>query len=147
MKQAPQQVHNAGQNVNVFEHKEYDVTDCCSSIFCSSMKLILEPEYVVVEVKTPCATNRARTPYGEYNVDLQTSCGCCIAVNGMSPGCGCDKIAVTEVATELQRRVGSRGITGQIQKAEHTAELIDQLHKKVDNLERKMDLILQKMDR
>ncbi len=146
MKSAQQSVHVEGQNKNVFEHKEYDMTPCCDAFFCSNLKLLLEPEFVVTVRTDCCGTTRTRTAYGEYDVSRGSSCGC-YTVNGMSPGCGCDKNIVDEVAEELQRRVAARGDTGQIQKAELAAQQIAELHTKMDNLDRKLDLVIQQMNR
>eukprot|EP01034_Spumella_vulgaris_P036298 gene36298-44780_t len=58
----------------------------------------------------------------------------------MSPGCGCEKGVVDEIAEELQRRVAIRGDTGQIQKQELAAQQIAELHLKMDTLDRKLDM-------
>ena len=109
--------------------------------------LILEPEYVVYEQTTICGTIRQRKAYGEYNVDKQNVC-CRHSVNYMSPGFGFDKVKVDEIAHELQTRVGARGNTGQIQKAEQTMELLLGINDRLAKLENKIDsLTFQIMNR
>ena len=102
----------------------------------------MEPEFLVVDDWTVCADNKNRMAYADLTVDKTTAC-CFVAVNGWSPGCGCDAATVNEIADELQKRVNKRGNTGQIQRAEQTLESIHHLTAKVDMLERKLDMVLQ----
>jgi hypothetical protein len=141
-------MHQAPQKVNSeFAEKEYNVTPCIGVICCLNIRFILEPEYAVTENSDCCTTNRSRVAYGELNVDRVNSCGCCYAVNGMSPGCGCDQQMVDEIAHELQLRVGARGNTGQIQRAEETKIILERLESKMENMERKIDSLVQSMNR
>jgi hypothetical protein len=80
-------------------------------------------------------------------VDRINTCGCCYTVNHMSPGCGCEQGVVDEIASELQLRVGARGNTGQIQRAEETKEMLKHLEAKMANMERKIDTLIQTMSR
>lgn len=132
---------------STFEHKEYDITPitvpcCCLSYICFKVTLVLEPEFLFVNTWNLCGTNKVRMAYGEVSVD-KTSCCCFVAVNGWSPGCGCESAKVNEISEELQKRVNKRGNTGQIQRAEQTLEAIHHLNAKVDMLERKLDMVIQ----
>jgi hypothetical protein len=87
MKLADQVVEQVKENKNQFDHKEWDMTPFCA---CGSRHTLkLEPEFVVFEV-VDCFGNmgRQRVAYGEYNVTRTETCCGCVAVNGMSPGCG-----------------------------------------------------------
>ena len=82
----------------------------------------------------------------ECNVDKATNC-CCSSVNGVSPGWGCDHALVDEIARELQQRVGSRGMTGQLQKTEQMMDRIVNLESKIDSIDKKLDLVIQSINR
>lgn len=134
-----------GTEPSTFQHKEYDISPCCFSM-CCPVTLILEPEYVVVNEKNCCAQTNKRIAYADVAVDT-VQCLCCYSVNNWSPGFGCDKHAVDEMASELQRRIGKRGNTGQIQKTEETLMLMHRLNERVDVLENKLDQVLSHLER
>jgi hypothetical protein len=142
MNTAPQKVEASD-----FSHKEYNVTPFSASLCCTKIVFILEPEYAVTDTSTCCVNNKSRVAYGEMTVDRLNTCGCCYMVNGMSPGCGCEQAVVDEIASELQLRVGARGQTGQIQRAEETKEMLKHLEAKMANMERKIDTLIQTMSR
>lgn len=50
------------------------------------------------------------------------------------PGCGCEYGLVDEIVTELKERVGKRGDTAQIQRAELTLQRLDEIEGKLDLL-------------
>ena len=135
-----------------FETKTYDVTNTWAFLClfpCGPYKslYIMEPEFLVQEDYTICATNRIRKPYAEANVDKSTACCCCVSINGLSPGLGCQTQKVDEIAHELQVRIGARGATAQVQKAEKMAEDMVFLLNKVNAMDAKLDLLVQKMHR
>lgn len=153
MKSAPQKISNHHENVNQFEHLEFDVTNCMDTICCLlficppyKKTLVLEPEFAVFEEISVCGTNRRRVAYGELSADLKTDCICCISVNGMSPGSGCETEKVHKIAEELQKRIGARGDTGIIQKSEQTMQNLLKLQKDVIIMDAKIDLIMKSLN-
>ena len=127
----------------VTDKKEFDVTDWCSVLCCTKQKYIMEPDFLLIETtSTCCGNNTRRIPYGEMaNVD-KANCLCCVSVNGTVPGCGCEDALVSEIATELQNRVGARGLTAQVQRSDDMVSLLRNLDSKLDGIDRKLDRIL-----
>lgn len=151
MKSADQKVTLIDSNSNNFDHKMYTVTNFWGQLLCCfggpyQSTIVLEPEFVVIEDLRICGNNRRRIAYGEYSVD-RSSFLCCISVNDISPGCGCSKSLVDEISEELQRRVGNRGNTGQMQKAEQTLDLLLKVNSRLDEIEKKIDVMYDKMQR
>jgi|Transcript_24381 hypothetical protein len=151
MKLAEQEVHIKGETKNPFPHQEFDITNYCGRMMCFigapySTILNLEPEFVVIEEKRICGTNRRRIPYGEMNVD-KTNFLCISCINELWPGCFCNQSLVEDIAVELQKRVGARGITGQLQKQEELLERFSRLEKRIDQIEKKIDIVVERMSR
>ena len=127
----------------VSDEKEYDVSDWCSIACCTKQKYILEPEFLLIQTTSNCCGNNTRRiPYGELSNIDKANCLCCVSVNGIAPGCGCEDALVTEIAAELQKRVGERGLTGQVQRSEDTVSLLRNLDSKLNRIEMKLDRIL-----
>ena len=150
MKSADQFAVDPSQNKNTFDHKEYNVTNYFGTLFCLfgapySSTFILEPEYVVREDISLCGTNRNRVAYGDVGVD-KSNCLCCIGLNDLSPGCGCEYALVNEIAEELQSRIAARGQTGQMQKAEQTMQAVLELKNHVALLDHKLNLIMNNLN-
>lgn len=139
---------------SLFDHQEYNVADCCTSLCCGKAILYLEPEEAVLETKTPCSQNTKRMPYGELgSVDHTTTCGCCHSftsnLNGsdengnkvpIAPGFGCEADLVQEVVEQLKARMKGRGDTGNIQRAEESLTMTRALSAKVDAIMRHMNV-------
>ena len=63
-------------------------------------------------------------PYAQLDgVDVLRTCCVCYSVNEQSPGWGCDKGTVDEVAEELQKRSFERGNVAQLAQLEHMLAL------------------------
>ena len=71
---------------------------------------------------------------------------CCIGLNDLSPGCGCEYALVNEIAEELQSRIAARGQTGQMQKAEQTMQAVLELKNHVALLDHKLNLIMNNLN-
>jgi hypothetical protein len=133
-----------------FDHKDYDVTDCCHKLCTCGVgaKLLnLEPEEIQLVTTTCCSKNTSRRPYGELgSVAVTRCCGCCVSTTSslgyISPGCGCQAEVVDEINTDLQERMRLRGDTGNIQRQEDTLHLARQQDPKVEQICRKVGVPL-----
>lgn len=118
----------SGHKMEVFEHKDYDISPICHKMCCGSQKLDLEPEEVLLVTTTPCATDTRRFPYGQLGDVAEAKVCCCVAaqskhLGAIRPGLGCEYQLVNEVTMELKRRMKARGDTGNIQRQEFANSL------------------------
>eukprot|EP00640_Fibrocapsa_japonica_P007131 CAMPEP_0113938356 /NCGR_PEP_ID=MMETSP1339-20121228/4804_1 /TAXON_ID=94617 /ORGANISM="Fibrocapsa japonica" /LENGTH=159 /DNA_ID=CAMNT_0000941445 /DNA_START=47 /DNA_END=526 /DNA_ORIENTATION=+ /assembly_acc=CAM_ASM_000762 len=138
------------------EPVEYDVTDCCTQLWCCCMasnKLFLSQEEVRFLQKTPCGTNDSKRPYGELGSVDKTNCLCCHGLNaGFSAEpifpkfCGIgEEEFVNTIVQDLKSRMRARGDTGQIKRAEQQIQMLEDLSSRVGNLESKIDAIIKHM--
>lgn len=131
-----------------FEHKEYNVTNCCvTCIMCGMAKITLklEPEEAVLHSETCCATTNSRRPYGELgSVDATKQFGGCHFVSSglgvFSPGWGCDEDVVKEIVAELKVRMKERGDTGNIQRQELTLAMLREQDAKLNAIMQKLNV-------
>ncbi|CAK0904340.1 unnamed protein product [Prorocentrum cordatum] len=125
-----------------FDHKDYDVTDCCHTLSTCGIgaKLLnLEPEEIQLITTTCCSENTSRRPYGELgSVTVTRCCGCCVSTSSslgpISPGCGCQAEVVDDINKDLEERMRLRGDTGNIQRQDETLHLARQQNPKVEKL-------------
>jgi hypothetical protein len=131
-----------------FDTKSYDVTNipssicqclCCPCAGCTKVTLELGPEEMFLKTKNCCMETQARTPYGNMgSVETETAMCCLTELPDIgSPGCGCNKALVEEIAAELQERKEKRGNIAQMKQQENI--IIEIL-----NMEAKMDMLMHK---
>lgn len=107
------------------EYKKYDITNtidkictcCCTCGIagCTTQTMELLEDDMYVLTKNNIDDSNMKQPYGEMDsVDVEKFCCCCWRVNVASPGCGCDKARVEEIAAELQARKEKRGNIAQL---------------------------------
>eukprot|EP00928_Gymnodinium_smaydae_P029159 TRINITY_DN22035_c0_g1_i2.p1 TRINITY_DN22035_c0_g1~~TRINITY_DN22035_c0_g1_i2.p1 ORF type:complete len:699 (-),score=74.54 TRINITY_DN22035_c0_g1_i2:400-2421(-) len=104
-----------------FEAKTYNVTnipDCLCNFLCSCglrgclrNTLELGPDEVLLVREDLCSRSSSRTPYGNLgSVETEETCFCCHELPDVAtPGFGCSKDLVDEIAKELQERKVMRG--------------------------------------
>merc|ERR1712176_1719040 len=98
-----------------FEKEVFDVTnypECIGNILCGGMKrtLTFEAEELTVSTGNFCLQNTSRTPYANVDsLDVENVCCMWELPELASPGCGCDKAKVEEIAEKLNQRVNKRG--------------------------------------
>lgn len=127
-----------------FDTKEYDVTCCIEPLCCTSKKLILGPEELVV-TKIAGLTRDTVTEHRPYanvdSVEATKACFCCSGVSfadatgggaaselsNVMPGTGCNAGLVEEIRAELQARVGARGQVGQMAQLEKMMQTVNDL--------------------
>jgi hypothetical protein len=111
------------------ETKTFDVTNTCDNIStlcctcgmagCTKREMELKEDMVIITEKNNLDDLNIHMPYAQMgSVDYTKACGCCYAVNDESPGCGCQKDKVEEMAAELQKRKVMRGNIAQIKQLE-----------------------------
>ena len=101
--------------------KTFDTTNSCANCMtccCLETKVeLLEDEYHEHE-KDCCDDSIMKIPYAQMgSVDYEKCC-CCYSVNGMTPGCFCNRRRVEDIANELQERKVKRGNILQLQQLE-----------------------------
>lgn len=135
----------------VFGHEDFDVTNCCDAYCCcGKTTLNLDPEEVSITRTTCCSESKSKRPYGQLvDVQVSTACGCCSSVSSsigvLSPGWGCEKDKVEEVAEHLKTRMKARGDTGNIQRQEETIRLLHQLVQIVATQDKGVNAIMGQM--
>lgn len=142
------QVMDSQAQKPLFEHKEYNVTNCCTTCCTCGMAKItmnLEPEEAVLTSVNCCATTNSRRPYGELGSVSATKqcCGCHSVTSGLggfSPGWGCDEDLVDEIVAELKVRMKERGDTGNIQRQEITLALLREQDAKLNAIMQKLNV-------
>lgn len=131
-----------------FEHKEYNLTNCCDTCCSCGMTKItlnLEPEEAVLHGENCCGTTTSRRPYGELGSVSATKqcCGChsvSSGLGGFSPGWGCDEDLVNEIVAELKVRMKERGDTGNIQRQELTLAMLREQDAKLNAIMQKLNV-------
>merc|ERR1712032_166243 len=112
------------------EMKTYDVTNTCDNIGncmgtcgiagCTTETLELHQDDLFIVTKNNLDDSNMKTPYAEMDsVDIARSCCCFWSVNDTSPGCGCDRAEVEEIAAELQDRKLKRGNIAHLKQLRH----------------------------
>lgn len=102
-------------------HGACTLLSTCGCSGCTKHTITLEEDQIVTRFSNNCDKSVDRKPYAQLDaVDDERSCCCCYNVNGLSPGCGCDKARVEEISTELQRRKVGRGGIAQLRSQENT---------------------------
>jgi hypothetical protein len=102
------------------QSKTYDVTntiDACMTCVCSCgvagctrTTMELGEDDLYITTKNNIDDSNLKMSYTEMDsVDVEKSCCCCWAVNDQSPGLGCSRALVEEIAEELQTRKEKRG--------------------------------------
>merc|ERR1719188_850588 len=100
--------------------KTYDVTSTidscmtcvgsCGVAGCTTTTMELGEDDLYITTKNNIDDSNLKMPYTEMDsVDVEKSCCCCWAVNEQSPGLGCSRALVEEIAAELQTRKEKRG--------------------------------------
>jgi hypothetical protein len=129
-----------------FESKTYSVTNYPESIanlLCScflagwrTRKVELTPDEMLILTEDCCSISQSRTPYGNVDaVETETACCCCSQLPEVAtPGCGCSKELVDEMANELQERKVRRGAIAQIKQQENIIVEVLKLGVKIDLL-------------
>ena len=148
-----------------FAKKEYDVTDIgCQTFLCltsplhflpicpgvlGSKRLILEEEEAVLDIQCQLCSVHTRRPYGELGSVDQVNFLCCMGVSSeltklmpLFVGCGCDGAKVSEIVTELKKRMKLRGDTGQIIRTEETLNEIKHLRADMHEMKSNMERIM-----
>jgi len=125
-----------------FENKSYDVTNYPESIcnlLCAgwrTRKIDLTPDEMLIVTQDCCSLIQSRTPYGNVDaVETETACCCCAQLPDIAtPGCGCNRELVNEIAAELQERKTKRGNIAQIKQQENIIVEVLKLGVKTDIL-------------
>jgi len=129
-----------------FDTKNYDVTNfpesCCTFLFtcgtacCTKTNLELGSDELTIVQENMCGRTSSRTPYGNLgSVETELNCCCCHSLPDVAtPGFGCSKDMVEEIAEELQQRKVKRGNIAQMQQQENIIKEVLQLEVKMDLL-------------
>jgi len=126
-----------------FEEKKYSVTNypesiagllCCQGWRTRTVELTSDEMLILTE--DCCSRFQSRTPYGNVDaVESETACCCCAQLPDVAtPGCGCSKELVDEMARELQERKTKRGAIAQIKQQENIIVEVLKLGVKTDLL-------------
>jgi len=147
-----------GPDVARFKKEVHDVTCCLEALFCGQATLVLgeeEVEFIRTCLCGICKTNK-RGPYGELGTVDSGDCCCFVGFSAGSlmsdeemqcTGCGCDRVKVDALVTELKQRQGLRGDRAKVRMAESTIASLDLLHKKMDAIMAKMEVTPMEMER
>lgn len=125
-----------------FDQKTYDITDLWESLFtcCCSLGLCgwtrrtmeLSAEEMTITTENCCLYNKARTPYAKLGaVEVEEYCCCCHGLPEVaSPGWGCEKAKVDQIASDLQERKVKRGNIAQLMMQENMVQETTKLNAK-----------------
>eukprot|EP00812_Abedinium_dasypus_P012600 NODE_610_length_1447_cov_328.279454.p1 GENE.NODE_610_length_1447_cov_328.279454~~NODE_610_length_1447_cov_328.279454.p1 ORF type:complete len:425 (-),score=149.09 NODE_610_length_1447_cov_328.279454:155-1288(-) len=134
-----------------FKPMTFDVTNTCErwcGCLCTlginglmTKTIDLRADDMSLITQSRLENSESHVPYGQIeNVDITKSCCCCYAVNGYSPGCGCNRTLVEEVASELQQRKMKRGATAQLKQLETMQSVTCALDVKLDTVYDKLSI-------
>jgi hypothetical protein len=131
-----QSVNANMSNMQQVEEKTFDITNfweaCCKiPCACSWRKKLLSLKEDQMEITEK--NDSIHMPYASMgSVDFQRSCCCFYSVNDESPGCGCQKEKVLELADELQKRKVLRGNVAQVKMLEAMQSSTRQMNVEAD---------------
>jgi hypothetical protein len=128
-----------------FEMKIFDITNlpesicgliCCPCGGWTKKTMFLEAEEMYIKTENLCLLNNQRTPYGKLGaVETEVALCCCHQLPDVAtPGCGCSKDYVDQIASELQQRKVKRGNIAQIMMMENVMNELLKLGVKMDLL-------------
>jgi len=124
-----------------FETRSWTITNhCCETVCCccQTSALQLNDEEAVVSRSGPCSRSTVREPYAQLGSveKSEVCCGVCSSVETdsalISPGWGCSRAVVEDIAAELQRRKVKRGNIAQIKMQENLMIEIIKMGVKLD---------------
>ena len=156
-----EKVESKSKENHIFEHKEYDITDFCLSLWCcfclSSKKIIFEQEHLIILTNTPICTEKRIIHYSDLDKVESNICFGCSTFNStfgpIEPGfCGCNKKKlVEEIVKELSTRINYFNqikITknNEIDFLEKISNNFDVLNNKVDKIIFNLELKNNKFD-
>lgn len=125
-----------------FNDKEYDMTNTCESIVgciltcgCAgfqkeTIKLTQDAIYHVEKDNFDEST--MEMPYAQLDsIDVSRSMCCFYSINDETPGWGCEKEKVEELAADLKQRVVERGNIAQLEQLQHILSVVTTLEAKM----------------